>query len=387
MIYFDNNASTRISDDVYEAMKPFFGELYANPSSSHRFGGSVRKAVEDARARVAKLIGAEPDEIVFTGSGTEADNSAIMSALESNPSKKHIITTAVEHHAVLNLCRNLSNKGYRITYLPVDSLGAMDLKELENAICDDTAVVSIMYANNETGVLFPVGEIAKIAKKKGVTFHTDAVQAVGKVPIDVKAMDVDMLSLSGHKLHAPKGVGMLYVRGGIDFFPYLIGGHQERGRRAGTENVASIVGLGMACETAMKNLASEAEYIRNLRDRLEAGILKNCPDSRINGDRVNRLPNTANIGFGYVEGEAILVRLDMKGICASSGSACTAGSVEPSHVLRAMKVPVDFVHGSIRFSFGKYNTQAEVDEALAVIPEIIKVLVEMSPFGKGIQRL
>ncbi len=381
-IYLDNNATTRVAPEVIEEMLPYLKELYGNPSSMHTFGGQLHRKVEEARIKVTQLIGAEPEEIIFTSCGTESDDTAIMSAVESIHGKRHIVTTRVEHPAVLNFCKHLARKGLRVTFLPVNNHGQMNIDEFLNVLDDDTALVSIMYANNETGVIFPIAEIAEILRKRQILFHTDAVQAVGKIPIDVKKLPVDMLSLSGHKLHAPKGVGALYVRKGTRFYPYVIGGHQERGRRAGTENVASIIGLGKACELAMKNLAKEVTYLKGLRDKLEDALLKSCPDARVNGDINNRLPNTTNISFEYVEGEAILLRLNEFGICASSGSACTSGSLEPSHVLRAMGIPFTAIHGSIRFSLSRYNTEAEIDRVIEIMPEIIKELRLLSPFGK-----
>ncbi len=381
-IYFDNNATTPVAPEVIKGMLPYLKKLYGNPSSMHTFGGQLHRKVEDARIKVAQLIGAEPEEIIFTSCGTESDNTAIMSAVESLPNKKHIVTTRVEHPAVLNFCKHLARKGFRVTFLPVNNHGQLNIDELLKAIDEDTALVSIIYANNETGVIFPVEEIAEILGKRRILFHTDAVQAVGKIPIDVKKLLVDMLSLSGHKLHAPKGVGALYVRKGTRFYPFIIGGHQERGRRAGTENVASIIGLGKACELAGKNLTEEITYLKGLRDKLETELLKSCPDVRVNGDIKNRLPNTTNLSFEYVEGEAILLRINEYGICASSGSACTSGSLEPSHVLRAMGVPFTAIHGSIRFSLSRYNTDAEIDRVIDIMPNIIKELRLLSPFGR-----
>lgn len=386
VIYLDNNASTRAADEVIEAMSPYFGELYGNPSSMHTFGGQIHRKIEFARGQVAELINAEPEEIIFTSCGTESDNTAIMSALEANPQKKHIITTRVEHPAVLNFCKAMQRKGYDSKYLPVDKFGRLNLNEFKTSITDNTAVVSIMYANNETGVIFPIRETAETAKSRGILFHTDAVQAVGKIPLDVKKLSVDMLSISGHKLHAPKGVGALYVRKGTRFSPYIIGGHQEAGRRAGTENVAFIIGLGKACELAGKHIDEEGARIKAMRDRLEQGLLKSCPNARINGDAEMRLSNTTNISFEYVEGEAILLRLNEYNVCASSGSACTSGSLEPSHVLRAMGVPFTAIHGSIRFSLSIYNKDEEVDFVLQKMPEIIKELRELSPYGREAMR-
>lgn len=381
-IYFDNNATSLIAPEVLNAMLPYLSEFYGNPSSMHTFGGQIYKKIKEARAQVASLIGAEPEEIIFTSCGTESDNTAIMSAIESYPQKRHIITTRVEHPAVLNFCKHLSRKNYKVTYISVDRLGRLDMDALLKTVDDDTAIVSTMYANNETGVIFPIKEIGEILKQKKVVFHTDAVQAVGKITINVKELPVDMMSISGHKLHAPKGVGALYIRRGTRFYPYLIGGHQERGRRAGTENVASIIAFGKACELAKEHLEIESHHVKKLRDEIENALLKLCPDSEVNGDRENRLPNTTNISFKYVEGEAILLRLDEYGICASSGSACTSGSLEPSHVLRAMGVPHNAIHGSIRFSLSRYNTEEEINRVIEVMPAIIRDLRSLSPFGR-----
>ena len=381
-IYLDNNATTQVAPEVLEEMLPYLRDFYGNPSSMHTFGGQLHKKIEEARERVAQLLGAEPEEIIFTSCGTESDNTAIMSAVESFPQKRHIITTRVEHPAVLSFCKHLARKGYRITFLPVNNQGRLNIDDLVKAIGDDTAVVSIMFANNEIGNIFPVHEIGGILRDRKVLFHTDAVQAVGKIPIDTKKLPVDMLSLSGHKLHAPKGIGALYVRKKTRFHPYLIGGHQEKGRRAGTENVASIIALGKACELAMKDIEKESAYLSRLRDKLEQALLKSSSDTRINGDATSRLPNTSNISFEYVEGEAILLRLNEYGICASSGSACTSGSLEPSHVLRAIGVPFTAIHGSIRFSLSRYNTEEEIDKVIEIVPGIIKDLRMLSPFGR-----
>lgn len=381
-IYLDNNATTNIAPEVLQDMLPYLKEMYGNPSSMHTFGGQLHRRVEEARAKAARLIGAEPEEIIFTSCGTESDNTAIMSAAESLPQKKHIITSRVEHPAVLNFCKHLARKGYRTTFVPVDKRGQLNIDEFRKALDDGTLIVSLMYANNETGVIFPLMEIGEMLKERGILFHTDAVQAAGKIPIDLKKFPVDMLSLSGHKLHAPKGVGALYVRKGTRFSPYIIGGHQEHGRRAGTENVASIVGLGKACELAGENLYNEMTYLKALRDKLENTLLTLCPDARVNGDANNRLPNTTNLSFEYVEGEAILLRLNEFGICASSGSACTSGSLEPSHVLRAMGVPATAIHGSIRFSLSRYNTEEEIDKVIEIMPSLIKELRNLSPYGR-----
>ncbi|MDY7011447.1 MAG: cysteine desulfurase NifS [Planctomycetota bacterium] len=379
-VYFDNNATTMVAPEVVEAMKPFFEQLWGNPSSMHTFGGQIKKHVENARRQVASLIGAEPDEIVFTSCGTESDNMAIRGAVEAHDERSHIVTTRVEHTAVLSVCRHLANHGCTLTELAVDSHGRLDLDELKDSLSDDTAVVSIMWANNETGVIFPVDEITKIVKEAGCILHTDAVQAGGKIPIDVRKTPVDMLSLSGHKIHAPKGVGALYIRKGTRVNPLLLGGHQERGKRAGTENVPYIVALGRACELAAEHMEEQSVRVEAMRNRLEAGILQTCPDATVNGDRQHRLPNTLDVGFKNIEGESILLMLDDLGIAASSGSACTSGSLEPSHVLRAMGVPFTSVHGSIRFSLSRYNTDDDIDYVLQHIPRIVERLLEISPF-------
>jgi cysteine desulfurase len=381
-IYLDNNATTKVDEAVFAEMRPYFCDLYGNPSSMHFFGGQVQKKVDEARNRVAALLGALPEEIIFTACGTESDNTAIRSALEAFPEKRHIITTRVEHPAVLTMCRNLSKRGYRVTELNVDGEGRLDLDELKKAVDDDTVLVSIMYANNETGVVFPLEEIGAIVKEKGALFHTDAVQAVGKIPLDMAHSTIDMLSLSGHKLHAPKGIGALYLRKGVPFRPFMVGGHQEKNRRAGTENTASIIALGKACELAANFMEDENTRVKSMRDRLEKEILALIPNGRINGGKAERLPNTASIAFEFVEGEAILLLLSEHGICASSGSACTSGSLEPSHVLRAMGVPFTCAHGSIRFSLSRFTTDAEIDLVIRELPPIIRHLREMSPFGR-----
>lgn len=379
-IYLDNNATTKVAPEVLEEMLPYFHEYYGNPSSMHTFGGQVARKIEEARRKVARLIGATPEEIIFTSCGTESDSTALRAAIHSEPQKRHIITTRVEHPAVRNLCKSLAESGYRVTFVPVDREGRLDLDFLYQHLTDDTAIVSIMWANNETGVIFPIEEISPVLKQRGIVFHTDAVQAVGKIPVDVNRAGVDLLSLSGHKIHAPKGIGALYVRKGTKYAPFLIGGHQEKGRRGGTENVAAIVGLGKASELALGHIEEMNTRVSALRDRLETEILKRVPNCAINGVRDHRLPNTTSIGFEYVEGEAILLMMDEFGICASSGSACTSGSLEPSHVLRAMGVPFTSAHGSIRFSLSVYNTLEEIDLVIEKLPPIIERLREMSPF-------
>jgi cysteine desulfurase len=380
-VYVDNNATTCVDPQVVEAMLPFLSERYGNPSSIHGFGSDVGRALERAREQVAACLGAgQSSEILFTSCGTESDNTAIRSALTARKGRHRMVTTRVEHPAVLTVARHLEREGFQVTYLPVDQRGRLDLHDLEAALDQDVALVSIMTANNETGVLFPVEEAGRLAHGVDALFHTDAVQAMGKVPVDLAAGHVDLLSISGHKIHAPKGVGALYIRRGIRFQPFLLGGHQERGRRGGTENVPGIVALGRAAELAAAHLDDERTRVAGLRDRLEAGLLR-IPDSRLNGDPERRLPGTTNVSFRHVEGEAILLMLDQHGICASSGSACTSGTLEPSHVLRAMGVPFDFAHGSIRFSLGRFNTDADVDAILEAMPPIIERLREISPFA------
>jgi cysteine desulfurase len=380
IIYFDNNATTRIAPEVFEAMVPYLTENYGNPSSAYSFGKKVEGALKQAREKFAALIKADPKEIIFTSCGTESDNMAIWSALQST-GKKHIVTTQVEHSAIINQTEVLEKNGYAVTRLGVNGEGMLDLKELEKAITPETAVVSIMYANNETGVIFPVEEIAKICQAKKVLFHTDAVQTPGKIPLDVKTIGADFISFSGHKLHAPKGVGVLYVKKRTKVVPYVIGGGQERGKRGGTENVASIIGLGRAAELSLENLADEQTRVRALRDRLESGLMEKLPELYINGKRDQRLPNTTNIAFDFVEAEAVLMLLDMAGICASSGSACTTGSLDPSHVLSAMGLTPARARSCVRFSLSHYNTQEEVDYALKAIPPIIEKLRAMSPLN------
>ena len=379
-IYFDNNATTAIAPEVREAILPYLGEFYGNPSSMHTFGGQVADAVETARETMASLLGASPDEIIFTSCGSESDNAAIWSAIQTQPEKRHLITTRVEHPAILSVMQHWERQGYRVTYLGVDNKGRLDLDEYAAALTPDTALASIMFANNEVGNIYPIQRMAEMAKEKGVLFHTDAVQAVGKTPIDLAHLPADMLSLSGHKLHAPKGIGVLYVRKGVRFRPFLRGGHQEKGRRAGTENVPYIVGLGAAAKLAADHMQEERVNVAMLRDRLEKGLLERISDCMVNGDVENRLPNTTNIAFKNVEGEAILLMLDRLGVCASSGSACTSGSLEPSHVLRAMGVPFTYAHGSIRLSLSRYSTQEEVDFVIENFPDVIKTLRMISPF-------
>ena len=380
-IYLDNNATTMVDPKVVEAMLPFFSEQFGNPSSMHSFGNKVGKALKDARNSVQKLIGAEHDsEIIFTSCGTESDSTAILSALKAQPDRKEIITTVVEHPAVLTLCESLEKDGFTVHRLKVDGKGRLDLNEYKALLSDKVAIVSVMWANNETGTIFPVEKMAEMAHQAGVLFHTDAVQAVGKIPMDLKSTKIDMLSISGHKLHAPKGIGVLYLRRGVRFRPLLRGGHQERGRRAGTENAASIVALGEAAKMAMEYMDHENTYVKALRDKLEDGILAAVPNAFITGDPENRLPNTANIAFEYIEGEAILMLLNKEGIAASSGSACTSGSLEPSHVMRAMDIPYTAAHGSVRFSLSRYNTESDIDAVIEAVPKIMEKLRKLSPY-------
>lgn len=383
VVYLDNNATTRVAPEVVEAMLPYLSDQYGNPSSMHSFGGRVGAKVREARESVAALLGAGADEIVFTSCGSESDNAAIRSALVSYPERHHIVTSRVEHPAIRALCAHLATQGYKVTEIPVDSEGHLDMDAYRRALTPDTAIASLMWANNETGVIFPVEEAAQMAKERGILFHTDAVQAVGKIPINLRNTSIDMLSLSGHKLHAPKGIGILYLRKGTKFSPFLIGGHQERGRRGGTENTAGIIAMGKASELAAANMETENVKVRRLRDRLESELLARIPNARVNGDRVQRLPNTTNISFEFVEGESILLLMDEFKICASSGSACTSGSLQPSHVLRAMGVPFTMAHGSIRFSLSVYNTDAEVDFVVEKMPPIIETLRAMSPYWKS----
>ena len=382
-IYLDNNATTRVEPEVVEAMLPYFTEQFGNPSSLHEFGNKVGLALKTARQQIQKLLGAEHDsEIVFTSCGTESDSTAILSALKAQPERKEIITTVVEHPAVLALCDYLEKEGYTLHYLKVDGQGRLDLNEYQSLLSDQVAIVSVMWANNETGTIFPVEQMAEMAWQAGVMFHTDAVQAVGKIPMDLKNTKIDLLSLSGHKLHAPKGIGVLYLRRGTRFRPLLRGGHQERGRRAGTENSASIVALGKAAELAAASIDKENTQVKRLRDKLEAGILAKVSHAFVTGDPDNRLPNTCNIAFEYIEGESILLLLNKEGIAASSGSACTSGSLEPSHVMRAMGLPYTAAHGTVRFSLSCHTTEAEIDRVIDVIPDIIDRLRKLSPYWK-----
>jgi cysteine desulfurase len=380
-IYLDNNATTKVDPQVLEAMLPYFTEQFGNPSSMHSFGDQVGRAIKQARGRLQALLGAEHDsEIIFTSCGTESNSTAILSALEAQPERREIITTVVEHPAVLSLCQHLEKKGYTVHWLKVNNKGRLDLDEYVSLLSDNVAIVSVMWANNETGTLFPVEEMAELANQAGVMFHTDAVQVAGKLPIVLQDTAIDMLSLSGHKLHAPKGTGVLYLRRGTRFRPLLRGGHQERGRRAGTENSASIVGLGKAAELAFEHMKYENTVIKALRDRLERSILAQVPHAFVTGDPGNRLPNTANIAFEYIEGEAILLLLNKAGIAASSGSACTSGSLEPSHVMRAMGIPYTAAHGTVRFSLSRYNTGEEIERVVQAVPPIIAQLRKLSPY-------
>jgi len=381
-IYMDNNATTQVAPEVLEAMLPYLKDLYGNPSSAYTFGGQVARHMREARERVAAILGAAPEEIIFTSCGSESDNTAIRSALNTGKDRRHIVTTRVEHPAVKVLCNELTKEGCRVSEIPVDREGRLDMDRYKESLTPDTAIVSMMWANNETGVIFPVEEAAQLARDRGILFHTDAVQALGKIPINLQNSVIDMLSISGHKLHAPKGVGVLYVRKGTKFSPFLIGGHQEGGRRGGTENTASIIAFGKACELAAQRMEEENTRVKALRDRLEKELLARVPNSRVNGGGPERLPNTTNISFEFVEGEAILLLMDEFGICASSGSACTSGSLQPSHVLRAMGVPFTMAHGSVRFSLSVYNTDEEVDTVIDKIPSIIDKLRGFSPFWK-----
>jgi len=379
LIYFDNNATTRIAPEVIDAMLPFLRDQWGNPSSAYRFGAQVQAHLDRAREQVAALLNAEPKEIVFTSCGTEANNAAWHSALQTQPGKRHIITTAVEHSANMNYGKFLRQQGVEVTFLPVESDGSLDVHLLEKSIRPDTALVSVMFANNETGVVFPIAEVAAICRSHGVLCHTDAVQVPGKIALDVRDLGVDFLSLSAHKLHAPKGVGLLFVRRRTKFQPLVIGGSQEKGRRGGTENVPYIIGFGRAAELAVASLTEENTRVRGLRDRLEEQILRTIPNTVRNGAREPRLPNTANLAFDFVEAEGVLMMLDQIGVCVSSGSACTTGSVHPSHVLTAMGLRAPRARGSVRFSLGLDNTAREVDYVLEHLPGIITKLRKLSP--------
>lgn len=390
LIYLDNNATTKVDEKVLEAMMPYFKESYSNPSSIYSFGGVAQKAVAHAREQIRDFVNAKSDkEILFTASGSESANTAIRGVLDADKTKKHIITTKVEHPCVLNLYKTLEKQGYSVDYIDVNANGELDLDELENAVHSETALVSCMWANNETGIIFPIDKVSQIVKSKNkdTKIFVDAVQAAGKIAMDVQAVDIDLLAISGHKFHAPKGVGALYVKSGTLFSPLIVGGHQERGKRAGTENVPYIVGIGKAAQLAKEALEYENTEVRRLRDKLESTILKTIFNSRLNSGVANRVPNTTNIGFEYIEGELILLHLSDFGICASSGSACTSGSLEPSHVLKAMGVPFTALHGSIRFSLSRFTTEKEIDNVLAVMPRVIEKLVKISPFQKELAEL
>jgi len=383
-IYLDNNATTKVDHAVVDVMIPYFLEQYGNPSSIHKFADGVAKGLKHARQQVQALIGCEHDsEIIFTSCGTESNSTAILSAIKAQPNKKEIITTTVEHPAILSVCDALEKEGYTIHRMPVDKAGRLNLAAYQKLLSDQVALVTVMWANNETGTIFPVAEMADMANAAGVMFHTDAVQAVGKIPMMLQDTKIDMLSISGHKLHAPKGIGVLYLRRGTRYRPMLRGGHQERGRRAGTENSASIVGLGKACELALEFIEYENTCVKAMRDRLERGLTEQIPHCFVTGDLYNRLPNTTDIAFEYIEGESILMLLNKAGIAASSGSACTSGSLEPSHVMRAMDIPYTAAHGTIRFSFSRYNSMSEVDEVLKVMPGIVAKLRKLSPYWEG----
>ena len=383
VIYLDNNATTRTLPEVLQKMAPYFTDFYGNASSIHTFGGSNKHAIEKARGQVAALLNAKAEEIIFTSGGTEGDSTAIFAAVNAYREKKHIITSAVEHPAVLEACKYLVLRGYRLDVIGVDEHGRFNMEQYKKVLDEDTALVTTMWANSETGTIFPVKEIAALAHAKGALFHTDAVQAAGKIPTDVKEINADFVSISSHKIHGPKGMGALFVKDGTRFMPFMRGGHQENLRRAGTENVPSIVGFGYAAELAKKHLPEYQTQVKPLRDLLEKELLAKIPDTKINGDTQNRLPNTLNMSFGYIEGESILMFLDEEGICASSGSACTTGSLEPSHVLRAMGVPFQFAHGSIRFSLSRFTTLEEIKTVIKVLPAIVARLRAISPFKKA----
>ena len=390
IIYLDNNATTKVDEKVVEKMMPYFSEYYGNPSSMHDFGGSVKHAVDEARAQIADFMGASAErEIIFTGSGSESANLAIKGVLEAKKGRKHIITSKVEHACVLNQYKLLEKEGYIVDYIDVLPNGELDLSKIENMVNDDTALVSCMMANNETGVIYPVEKLAEIVKNKNhrTKVFVDAVQAAGKIKLDVKNTQIDMMSISGHKFHAPKGVGALYIKAGTLISPIIIGGHQEKGKRAGTEAVPSLVGFGYAAQLAQENLEYESTEVKKMRDTLEQGIIKNVYNARINTNTDSRVPNTTNIGFQFIEGELILLHLSELGICASSGSACTSGSLEPSHVLKAQGIPFSALHGSIRFSLSRFNTMDEINKVVEIIPDVIEKLNNISPFQKELKEL
>ena len=378
-IYLDNAATTAVSPEVLEAMLPYFTQCFGNPSSIHSTGRDARRAVDAARRQVAGAIGAQPQEIYFTAGGSESDNWAIKgTAFAKRDKGNHIITTAIEHHAVLHTCQWLEKQGFEVTYLPVDENGLVSVEDVEKAITDKTILISVMAANNEIGTIEPIAEIGALARSRGILFHTDAVQAVGAIPLDVKAMNIDMLSMSGHKFHGPKGIGALYVRKGVRLDTLIAGGAQERGKRAGTENLPGIVGIGKAIEIATRDMEANAQRMTRLRDKLTHGILENIPDVRLNGHPTRRLPNNVNVSVRYIEGEALLLRLDLAGIAGSSGSACTSGSLDPSHVLLAIGLPHEIAHGSLRLTLGTDTTEADIDEVLDKLPGIVKNLRDMS---------
>ncbi len=385
-LYFDHNATTPVLPEVLEAMTPFYTGTYGNPSSIHYFGQQARAGMEQARAEVARLLNCRPNEVIFTSGGTEADNMAVIGAVRAAVPRaegpKHVITTAIEHHAVLNACEALEKEGVEVTYLPAGREGVVRVEEVRAALRPRTVLITVMYANNEIGTIQPIAEIAALAREQGVAMHTDAVQAAGKIPLDVRALGVDLLSISGHKIYAPKGVGALYIRRNTRLAPLSFGGHHERDRRAGTENVAGIVGLGRACRMARETMADESARLASLRDRLEHGILDQIEDAGINGDPAHRVPNTTNVHFDYVEGEALVIALDLKGVGCSTGAACSSGAIEPSHVLTAIGLRADQARASLRFSLGKQNTAEQVDRVLEILPAVVANLRELSPVYK-----
>jgi len=382
-IYLDYAATTPTHPEVIKEMFPFFSEVYGNPSSIYQLAQKAKRAVEEAREKVARFLNAKTEEIIFTSGGTEADNMALKGIAFANKKRgNHIVTSKIEHHAVLNTCKWLEKQGFKVTYIPVDRYGVVDFDELRKSLTDKTILVSVMYANNEVGTIEPISEIARITKERGIYFHTDAVQIVGKIPVDVEKLGVDLLSLSAHKLYGPKGVGALYMRKGVRISSLIHGGHHERNKRAGTENVPGIVGLGKACEIAAKEMATEEKRLKILRDRLYKGLNRRIDEIFFNGHPQNRLPGILNICIKYVEGESMLINLDLEGVCASSGSACTSSSLEPSHVLLAMGIPPEVAHGSLRFSLGRNTTEGDIDRVIEVLPPIVEKLRVMSPFGK-----